>query len=120
MSSREPAKQKGLVTVSCIDGRWFQAKIGNPALPANRVPLSVPEWEMRNALALLAVAAGALDGAPWLARFLRLPGYKRAQHTYHQAAEQFAAVADRSKSHQKAAERLQAGFRVESKGKAQP
>lgn len=118
--NREPVKQKGLVTVSCIDGRWFQAKIGNPALPASRIPLSVPDWEVRNALARLAVATATLNGAPWLARFLRLASYKTAQAIYQEAAAQFADTANRSKGHQKAAERLQAAANAKPKEKPHP
>jgi len=117
--SREPAKQKGLVTVSCIDGRWFQAKAGNTAVPASRLPLSVPEWEVRNAWALVVVTISSLDGAPWLSRVLRLAGYKRAQQAYQAAAAQFAEISSKSKGHEKAAEGLQARFRKTSKGKDQ-
>lgn len=118
--SREPVKQKGLVTVSCIDGRWFQAKASNPAVPASRLPLSVPEWEVSNALARLVVALASLEGAPWLARTLRLARFKKAQALYNEAAEQFADVAGRSKGHQKAAEWLTAALNTKSKGKSHP
>lgn len=118
--SREPVKQKGLATVSCIDGRWFQAKTGNPAVPASRVPLPVPEWEVRNALAVLAVAAASLDSTPWLARQLRLQRFRQAREAYHNAVWRFTEIADLSDGHRKAAERLQSGFQLELKGKVQP
>lgn len=117
--SREPVKQKGLATVSCIDGRWFQAKADNPAMPASRLPLSVPEWEVRNAWALVVVTISSLDGAPWLARVLRLASYRRAQQAYQAAADKFAEISSKSKGHEKAAERLQARFRKQSEGKVQ-
>ena len=104
--SRAPSKQANLVTVRCADGRWFQVRKDFPALPAGAAPLDPPEWEVRNELAKLHLAAVTLESAPMLARLFRLARYRQAKVIHDHASRRFQEVASRSPRHHQAAELL--------------
>ena len=108
--TRSPSKQANLVTVRCTDGRWFQARKGNPALPEEAKPIEPAEWEVRNELVKLYLAAKSLDSAPLYARLLRLAAYRQAKVVMDHQTRSFQRVAGRSKAHQAAAQQLGESF----------
>jgi hypothetical protein len=114
VSRRQPSKQPGLVTVRCTDGRWFQARKGNPALPDRSAALDPAEWEVRNELVKLYVAARSLDSAPFIARLFRLARYRQAKVLMDHATRSFQRVAGRSQAHQAAARMLGEAFAAKS------
>lgn len=102
-TTRKPSKQADLVLVRCSDGRWFQARKGNPALPERTTPLEPAEWEVRNELVKLYLAAQSLDSAPVFARIFRLARYRQAKVLMDHATRNFHRVAARSGEHKAAA-----------------
>lgn len=104
--SREPIKDDNLVIVRCIDARWFQVRKGNRAIPGTQVPLPVPEWEVRDALARLIVAATSLDSAPYLTKLFKRESYTQAVAFQAQANKHYCQVANKSKAHAAAANKL--------------
>jgi|PersoiStandDraft_1058852.scaffolds.fasta_scaffold39038_3 hypothetical protein len=104
--NREPINDDNLVTVRCIDARWFQVRKGNRAIPDTPAPLQVPEWEVRNALARLIVAATSLDSAPYLTKLFKRGRYTEAVAFQAAANKHYCQVANKSKAHAAAAHKL--------------